>query len=90
MHYYGYERTRYFASNKAVKYPRLFIGIIGILLDLKIIDCTKTELANVFFEIFCLSKNRSTIRKWFYETYPEYETFLTNLTNLFSTLKINE
>lgn len=90
MHYYGYEKYKYFASKEVVKYPRFFIGIMDVLLNCQILDCNKTELSNALFDVFCPTKHRSTIRKWFYESYPEYEEFLTQFKDSLSTLKINK
>lgn len=73
MQYYGYERTLRYTLPIVVKYPRLFIAVMVLLLELEIIVCKKVELTNTLHEAFCFGKERSTIRKWFYDAYPEYE-----------------
>lgn len=88
LQYYGYENQVYYTLPREVNYPRFFIAVMSVLLELKIVGCSKAELVNTLYGAFRFRKERSTVRKWFYEVPPEYEELLTTFKNLFSTLKI--
>lgn len=90
MQYYGYEETIRYTIPIKVSYPRLFIAVMALLLKLGIIACKKAELADALYRVFCLCKERSTIHKWFYEAYPEFEDFLNDFKDSFSRLKIKK
>lgn len=87
MHYFGYENTVYKLPLRVVKYPRLFMAVIGVLFESDLFECKKSELANSLSVIFDLGIEHSTIRKWLYDEYPEYEEFLTKFKKIISTLK---
>lgn len=87
MRYFGYENTVYKLPLRVVKYPRFFIAVIGVLVESDVFECKKAELANSLFAVFDLGIEHSTIRKWLYEDYPEYEEFLTKFKEIVSTLE---
>lgn len=90
IRYYGYENQLQYTPPRVVNYPQLFIAIISVLEELDFFGCKKTELVNTLYGVFCFGKERSTIRKWLYEVYPEYEVFLINFKKSFGTLKIKK
>lgn len=90
MQYYGYESQAYYMPPKEVKYPCLFIAVMTVLLEHKIIDCNPTELIKMLYGAFSFKPAYATIHKWFYDIPPEYEEFLIKFNELLGTLKIKE
>lgn len=87
MQYYGYESQTYHTSPRDLNYPRFFIAVMSLLLELGVIRSKKAELSKTLYGMFRFDQELTTIRRWFYETPPEYEDVLTTFKDSFSTLK---
>ena len=90
MQYYGYESQLYYAPPRVLVYPRFFIAVMSVLLELGIIRAKKGQLVKTLCGMFCFDQELSTVRRWFYEMPPEYEEILTTFKDLIYTLKIKK
>ena len=90
MQYYGYESQVYYTLPRELVYPRFFIAVMSVLLELGVIRCKRGKLAKTLFGMFGFEQELSTIRRWFYDMPPEYEDILTTFKDLFRTLEIKK
>lgn len=87
IQYYGYESQMYYTLSRELGYPRFFIAVMSVLLELEIIRAKKGKLAKTLCGMFRFDQELSTVRRWFYDIPPEYEEILTTFKNSFHTLK---
>ena len=87
IQYYGYESQLYYTPPRELVYPRFFVAVMSVFLELGIIRAKKGQLVKTLCGMFRLDQELSTIRRWFYEMPPEYEEVLTKFKDSFHTLK---
>lgn len=89
MEYYGYENRKHYTPPREVKEPRFFVAVMKVLFDSGMFRCNRRELADTLDEGFDLGIKSSTIRRWLYEMFPEYEENLSSFKGTIPT-QINE